>query len=125
MILGIGTDILNIRHITHSVSSSVDPFVQKTFTKNEIDLILSRDNPLFSFATRYAGKEAVFKSLSLHGDTIRLNEIEILEDETGQPVVTLWGKVKEKAEQKGITAIRLSLSYDTDYELAFSVAEKD
>jgi phosphopantetheine--protein transferase-like protein len=121
-VLGIGTDILNIRHITHSASSPTDPFVTKTFTKNEIDLILSRDNPLQCFATRFAGKEAVFKAINLHGESIRLNEIEILEDETGQPIVILWGKTKEKAEQNGITAVHLSLSYDTDYALAFSVA---
>jgi phosphopantetheine--protein transferase-like protein len=122
MVVGIGTDILNIRHIAHSVSLPEDPFVKKTFTKNEIDLILRRDNPLHCFATRFAGKEAVFKALSLRGDSIRLNEIEILEDETGQPAVTLRGSVKEKAEQNGIGTIHLSLSCDTDYAVAFSVA---
>jgi phosphopantetheine--protein transferase-like protein len=122
MVAGIGTDILNIRHIAHSVASPADPFVKKTFTKYEIDLILSRDNPLHCFATRFAGKEAVFKALSSPGDSIRLNEIEILEDETGKPAVILWGNVKEKAEQNGIGTIHLSLSYDTDYAVAFSVA---
>jgi phosphopantetheine--protein transferase-like protein len=122
MVAGIGTDILNIRHIAHSVTSPEDPFVKKTFTKSEIDLILSRDTPLYCYATRFAGKEAVFKSLSLHGDSIRFNEIEILEDKMGQPTVILRGAVKEKAKQKGIAIIHLSLSYDTDYALAFSVA---
>jgi phosphopantetheine--protein transferase-like protein len=124
MVAGIGTDILNIRHIIHSVTTPADPFVKKTFTQNEINLILSRDEPLYCYATRFAGKEAVFKSLSLPGDNIYLNEIEILEDEKGQPSVTLLGKLREKAEQKGITIIHLSLSYDTDYALAFSVAMK-
>jgi phosphopantetheine--protein transferase-like protein len=77
---------------------------------------------LNSYATRFSGKEAVFKSLSLPGDSIRLNEIEILENEIGQPVVTLIGDAKRHAEQKGITAIYISLSCDTEYASAFAVA---
>ncbi|MCQ4671119.1 holo-ACP synthase [Lactonifactor longoviformis] len=122
MIYGIGTDILNIRNIEKAVSDITDPFVRKTYTENEIALITSRPLPLYSFATRFSGKEAVFKSLSADGNSLRLNEIEILENELGQPTVTLHGNAKKLAEAKGISQILISLSYDTDYAVAFATA---
>lgn len=122
MIYGIGTDILNIKNIENSVVNIEDPFVQKTYTKKELELIQSRPNPLFCFATRFAGKEAVFKCLDTDGNTVRLNEIEILEKDNGQPYVILHGQAKTLADQKGISQILLSLSYDTDYAIAYAAA---
>ncbi|EGD48107.1 holo-acyl-carrier-protein synthase [Ruminiclostridium papyrosolvens DSM 2782] len=122
MIIGIGTDILKISNIEHAVSDLSDPFIKKTFTLRELDLICSRQIPLYSFATRFAGKEAVFKTFSADGNAIRLNEIEILENEVGQPIVTLHGNAKNIAEQKSINSILISLSYDTEYAIAFATA---
>lgn len=122
MILGIGTDILKVSHLEHTVTAVDDPFVLATYTDKELALIRSRPIPLYSFATRFAGKEAVFKALSVHGKTIRLNEIEILENEVGVPVVTLHGKARQIAARKGIRHILLSLSYDTDYAIAYAAA---
>lgn len=122
MIIGIGTDILKISNIEHAVSDLSDAFIKKTFTLRELDLICSRQIPLYSFATRFAGKEAVFKTFSADGNAIRLNEIEILENEIGQPIVTLHGNAKNIAEQKSINSILISLSYDTEYAIAFATA---
>ena len=85
MIHGIGTDILNIQTIAPSVADRSDPFVRKTYTEKELELIDSRPLPLYCFATRFAGKEAVFKAFGVHGDAFRLNDIEILENESGVP----------------------------------------
>ena len=125
MTYGIGTDILKISSIAKSVADLNDPFVRKTYTPGEVALITSRPVPLNSFATRFAGKEEVFKSLNLHGNDIRLNEIEILENENGQPTVTLHGNALRLAEQKGISRILVSLSYDTDYAVAYASAHKN
>ena len=118
MLYGIGTDILNIHQIESSVSDRQDPFVRKIYTPAE-----SRPIPLYSYATRFAGKEAVFKALNLNGNAIRLNEIEILENENGQPQVTLHGKAEQFAKEKEITSVMISLSYDTDYAVAYAAAE--
>lgn len=125
MIYGVGTDILKIENIASGVADLNDPFVTKVYTPKEVELIMSRPVPLNSFATRFSGKEAVFKALNLHGDTIRLNEIEILENENGQPIVTLLGNAHRLAAEKGITQIFISLSYDTDYAIAYAVAASE
>lgn len=124
-VLGVGTDILCIKTIAPSVQREEDPFVQRIYTPAERTLIQSRDIPLYSYATRFAGKEAVFKAFGVDGDAFRLNEIEILENEAGQPIVFLHGKAATCAEQKGIRQVLLSLSYDTDYAVAYAVAVGD
>lgn len=125
MLLGIGTDILNIATIKPLMDNLADPFFTKTFTADEMNLIYNREIPLYSIATRFAGKEAVFKCLSIHGDAIRLNEIEILENANGQPSVTLYGNAKILADQKGISQIFISLSYDSNYAVAYATAISD
>lgn len=122
MIYGIGTDILKISSIASGTADLNDPFVQKTYTPKEIALITSRPIPQNSFATRFSGKEAVFKALNIYGNEIRLNEIEILENENGQPTVILHGNALRLAEQKGISRILISLSYDTDYAVSYATA---
>ena len=90
-------------------------YQRQLYTPAEIELIESRPIRLYSYATRFSGKEAVFKALNLNGNAIRLNEIEILENENGQPQVTLHGKAEQFAKEKEITSVMISLSYDTDY----------
>ena len=125
MLIGIGTDILKISNIEKIVSDISDPFIQKTYTKKELLLIKSRPIPKYCFATRFAGKEAVFKTLSADGNIVLLNQIEILENEKGQPVVSLYGEAKAAASRKKITNILLSLSYDGEYAVAYASAVND
>lgn len=120
MTLGIGTDILRIDRLATVTLNKDDPFIQSTYTENELAMIMKRPVPLYCYATRFAGKEAVFKALNIGGNEIRLNEIEILELETGQPYVTLLGRAKEIADQKEISQVLISLSYDTDYAIAYA-----
>lgn len=124
MIHGIGTDLLNIHPIQQLyLKNSEDVFFCKTFTDQERALIGTRQSPLYSYATRFAGKEAVFKALRIHGNSVRLNEIEILEDDNGAPTVTLHGAALAIAQQNRISCIHISLSYDTDYAIAYAICE--
>ena len=86
-------------------------------------LILSRPDPLYSYATRFAGKEAVFKALQIDSDMIRLNEIEILENKSGAPTVSLLGNARMIADRFSISKIHISLTYDIRYACAYAIAE--
>ena len=125
MIHGIGADILAISRIqTIFESKPEDAFFRLTFTEEERKIISSRPSPLYSYATRFAGKEAVFKSLRVDSDAVRLNEIEILEDETGAPTVRLSGNALVLAEKFSISNVHISLSFDGNYACAYAIAEK-
>ncbi len=126
MIKGIGTDILEIeklRPILAQPDYCNDSFIRKTYTPAEIALAESRPVPLYCYATRFAGKEAVFKALTVSGEDIRLNEIEILSEESGKPYVTLHGLAEKLAAKADIHTIHISLSYEDNYAVAYAVAE--
>lgn len=123
MVLGIGTDILKIQRIRVLQELNTDPFIRRTYTEKERQEALERPDPTLYYATRFAGKEAVFKCLGIHADDIRPNEVEILGSETGEPQVVLLGQAYEIARSKQIKSVKISISYDTDYAVAFAMAQ--
>ncbi|MCL2376469.1 MAG: holo-ACP synthase [Defluviitaleaceae bacterium] len=122
MVLGVGVDILLIDRIGRASVDLSDPFIRKTFTQAEREQAVKRDDPTQYFATRFAGKEAVYKSLGIDVSRGALCEIEILNDEKGAPSVILHGELLEIAKEKGISRVMISLSYDTDYAIAYATA---
>ena len=97
-----------------AVPSYNSTFVERNFTDAEITYCRNQPSPQSSFAVRWAGKEAVFKSLGVksQGAGAAMKDIEILSDEvTGAPVVHLHGEAKVRAEGKGISKVLISLSH--------------
>jgi fatty acid synthase subunit alpha, fungi type len=96
-----------------SVPSWNPIFVDRNFTEGEIAYCRSQPSPQSSFAARWTGKEAVFKSLgvSSKGAGAAMKDIEILPDENGVPTVTLHGDAKTAAQNKGIKKVLVSLSH--------------
>jgi len=118
-LLGVGTDILSIERIRACLDSS--SFVTKTFTEAEIALAASRADPACYYAKVFAGKEAVFKCFGLPADTLRsLTDIEVVDGEHQQPVVRLHGTLAAVAESREVREVLLSLSYDSEYAIAFA-----
>lgn len=123
MVIGIGTDLLKAERIT-SVSIE-DRFFEAVFTEKEREQAFENRDPLRYYASHFSGKEAAFKALNAHPDHIRLNEIEILNDNTGRPQVRLFGAALDHARKAGIARVLISLSWETDYCSAFAVAESE
>lgn len=122
MIFGVGTDVLRIERIRAACEDSSDPFLKRTYTENERGEALKRRLPIYYYATRFAGKEAVFKALRLSPEEVDLSEIEILTDSTGAPYITFYGALRDFTKERGI-AVHLSLSYESEEAVAFAVAE--
>jgi phosphopantetheine--protein transferase-like protein len=96
-----------------SVPTENQTFISRNFTDAEIAYCRAQPSFQASFAARWVGKEAVFKSLgvSSKGAGAAMKEIEILPNESGVPEVTLHGEAKTAAAKKGISKIHLSLSH--------------
>lgn len=122
MVTGVGTDILSMKRFRNVLEGDSDAFVNKVFTEKERRQASESPDRVAYLATRFSGKEAVFKCFDIHGN-VRLGEIEVLDTETGQPHVTLLGEFTRIAGEKGVRHIHISLSYETDYAVAFAVAE--
>ncbi|MDR1246181.1 MAG: holo-ACP synthase [Clostridiales Family XIII bacterium] len=122
MIFGAGVDILDLKRI-EGVLSEGDPFVRKTFTETERKTAPESDAARREyFATRFAAKEAVFKSLKADSNAARLSDIEIATGDNGEPVCTLKGELKKCAESNGIVSVELSISKEDKYVIAFAVS---
>ena len=66
-------------------------FLERNFTREEIEYCHKAPNPQASFAGRWSAKEAVFKALGVQGKGAGagLREIEIAASESGEPIVNV------------------------------------
>lgn len=128
MIIGIGTDICDIRRIENLLEKFDERFVQKTFTSGERAYCEVQARPAMSYAKRFAAKEAVAKALAA-SDTGALpwTSVEVFNDPSGRPGIHLTGDALDRLNMrlpdghKG--QIHLSLSDDYPYATAFAIAE--
>jgi len=125
MVMGIGVDIVKMTQLATAYLDPDDPFCRRTFAPGELAEAQLRDHALAFYATRFAAKEAVFKALNWSSAPISLCDIEIQNDAAGQPQVILHDEVKVHADRQGITRVQVSLSYDTDYAIAFAIVQSD
>ena len=126
MILGIGTDIVKTERMQELVDKFGDVFLARTFTVEERAAAARRPKPVLYYCTRFAAKEAVFKALAPPGDAgCDPREVEILNDRTGFPYAVLRGRLEELAAAKKVSAIRVSVSDEDEYVVAFAIVEGD
>jgi fatty acid synthase subunit alpha len=115
-------------HLSTELISSVPSwnptFVARNFTDAEVAYCSSQPAPASSFAARWAGKEAVFKSLGVasRGAAAPMKDIEILPGTNGAPTVALHGEAKAAAAAKGIKNVLISLSHSETVAIAFAQA---
>ena len=128
MIIGIGTDICDIRRIEQSIEKFGERFLNKTFTSVEQDYCEGRARPAMSYAKRFAAKEAVAKALAGE-DTGSLSwtSVEVQNDPSGRPIVFLTKDAEKRSLSRCPAGhqlkIHLSLSDDYPYATAFAIAE--
>lgn len=116
--LGVGTDIEDVGRFRNMDRDKNSNFLDKIFTKKELDYSFSKAKPYQHLAARYAGKEAVVKALgSLGRPGIDYRDIEILNDDNGIPKVNL--------NYNASLNIHISLSHSDDRALAFAVITKN
>ena len=116
----IGVDIMEVARIEKAVIRWGERFLRRVYTEPELRLY--RDKPS-SLAARFAGKEAVVKSLGNQTKGIGWRDIEILADSGGRPLVSLHGEAQNQADSLGLEGFAISLSHSREYAVAFVVGE--
>ena len=125
MIFGTGLDIIEIDRIRKSLEKYSSQFEEKIFTRAEINYCRSQADPARHFAGRFAVKEAVSKCLGTGiSGGVAWKDIEVLQMESGQPVLNLTKKTKELFDHHKLCAIHISISHARDYAIANAIAEK-
>lgn len=124
MILGVGVDIVEIRRIKEAISKHAN-FIDRMFSKNEIEYLKSRNLRPEFVAGRFAAKEAVAKALGTGFSGFEFKDIEIDRTAAGKPLVVLKGKAKLMAQKYGNYKIHVSISHGVDNAIAYAVMEVD
>jgi len=119
-IYGIGTDIANINRIKKSIKNK--NFVNKLFSKNEIQRCSNQINKANCYAKRFAAKEAFSKAMGTGiSQGINFKEIIVHNIKSGKPNIKLLGntkKIVKKILNKKKINIFLSLSDDKPFAVA-------
>lgn len=121
MILGIGTDIIQIPRIEKLVEKYKDSLAERILSEAEIDLYYQKpiaDRGAF-LAKRFSAKEAISKAFGVGiGEHLGFKDITISNDNSGKPEAKV---VRSIAQDK---QIYISISDDYPIAVAFAVISK-
>jgi holo-[acyl-carrier protein] synthase len=99
MILGLGSDLVDIRRIEQAIERFGDRFLDRIFTDAERRRCDRRANPAVSYARRFAAKEACSKALGTgfrHG--VFWRDLGVVNLASGQPCMRLTGGALRRLE---------------------------
>jgi len=121
--LGIGTDITECLRIARMIERHGELFINRVYTSEEIRYCQQRAQSTQHFTGRWAAKEAILKALGTGWRRgISWRDVEIRNEPSGRPVVTVHGGAKEAVEQLGIAELQVSISHCRTHATAFAVA---
>src|SRR6202046_979147 len=97
MVLGLGTDLIEIARIKESVERHGERFLHKVFTEGEIAHCMSKKiNSAESFPARFAAKEAGAKALGTGiSRGVSWKEFEVKRSYGHRPALHLSGRAEE------------------------------
>lgn len=128
MILGIGSDLTDIRRVSATLERFGERFTGRLFTLAERSRSERKVDRAASYAKRFAAKEACAKAL---GTGMRRGvfwkDMGVVNARSGQPTLALTGGAAERLQDMlpvgHRAAIHLSLTDDHPYAQAFVVIE--
>ena len=115
-----GIDIIEIYRIGDVVSKYGDRFLNRIYTRKELDYCRGRTPQL---ASRFAAKEAVMKALGTGTRGVRWKDVEIIRFPGNRPIINLHSSALKRAKQIGVKHLALSLSHSKEYAVASVVGE--
>lgn len=125
MVLGLGTDMIEIARVERSIARFGDAFLQRVYTPGEILYCQNKKKTSAeSFAARFAAKEAAAKALGTGiSRGVTWQEFEVRRLPGHRPTLHLSGRAAELASTLGIRRFALSLSHSRELAIAVVVAE--
>ena len=125
-ILGIGVDIIQNKRIKISLKNK--KFINRIFTKNEIQESSYLKKKTNFFSKRFAAKESLVKAIgSGFRNNINFKDIEIINNKLGKPYFLLNKKIinliSKKLKVKNFNLF-LSISDENEYSVAFTIIQE-
>jgi len=123
MVYGIGIDIVRTARIKEVIEKWGKRFLERVYTENEISYCYKKHSPYLSLAVRFAAKEAFIKAMG-SGMSVSLNEIEVMNLDSGKPIIKHNVKLDVYLSNNMISNIHLSMSHEHDYVVACVILER-
>jgi holo-[acyl-carrier protein] synthase len=129
MIVGIGTDVCDIRRITATLERRGGRFPERVLGPAEMQVFHARRARVESrgiryLATRFSAKEAFSKAIGLGiRSPMTWRACEILNEPSGKPFLRLSGELAAWFDAQGWVG-HVTLTDETDYAASFVVVEK-
>lgn len=128
MVTGLGIDLVENERIERSLLRFGGGFLTKILHESEIAAMPSGEPaapPLARYvAARFAAKEAAVKALGTgFAQGVSPRDVRVSSLPSGQPVLSLHGKARERADSLGVVNILLSLTHDKKTSAAVVVLE--
>ncbi len=124
MILGIGSDIIDINRIEKTIKKFNSKFINRCFTKLEIAKCEKRLKTISSYAKRFAAKEALSKALGTGiSKGICWKDIEVYNLYSGQPYFKLKGNALNRLDKisKKNCNTKINLTISDEQNLAYAM----
>jgi len=118
-IIRTGIDMIEVERFRSQSPEIRAHFIQRVFTEAERAYCGENDQHL---AGRFAAKEAVAKALGTGIGPVGWQDIEILNDEAGMPVLHLHGEAADRAERLGLAQWSVSITHLREYAAAAAAA---
>lgn len=124
MILGIGTDLVEVARIGQALRRHPRRFVQRILTPEESRLFEQSNQPERYLAKRFAVKEAAAKALGTGiADGVGWQDLWVVSDAQGRPELHLGKPLLTRFAKDRNLLTHLSISDERDYAMAFVVLE--
>jgi holo-[acyl-carrier protein] synthase len=121
MIIGIGSDLIDIKRVAKTIERYGDRFIQRIYTPVEIARAERRVDRVATYAKRYAAKEACAKALGTgFRKGVFWRDLGVVNLPGGQPSLALTGGAKARLDAltpAGMVA-HIDLTITDEYPLA-------
>jgi holo-[acyl-carrier protein] synthase len=125
MVLGLGTDLMEIERVQQSIDRFGERFLHRVFTEGEIAYCQrKKKHSAESFAARFAAKEAAAKALGTGiSRGVGWREIEVRREPGERPRLHFSGRAAERAAAMGVRNVQLSLTHSREVAMAVVTVE--
>ncbi|HSF84942.1 MAG TPA: crosslink repair DNA glycosylase YcaQ family protein [Acidimicrobiia bacterium] len=122
-VAGLGIDLAEVPRVRRLLQTYGERFKARCFTDHEWEYAHRYVDPSARLAARFAGKEAVMKSLGAGWRRIHWKDIEITGG--GAPRVNLSGTAQRRADMIGVVRVLVTITHTDDQAMVFAMSFRD
>jgi holo-[acyl-carrier protein] synthase len=112
MIVGLGTDLVELERLSAALQRQGESLLARLFTERELVLLRGDAQLVQRVAARFAAKEAAFKALGTGwGQGVRWHDVEVLGGRGEPPTLELTGAARTRMATLGARHAHVTLTH--------------